>query len=159
MSETYVLDKAVLTEEDFGKTIRCIPNIHAMCFQQDRNNWTGNFVLDIDFIFKAVDPIPPGENFSYWISPCTLIFHETSEFRMDYDTTQYSFGLLNVEEIIINKINESYNVAIELWGGTINFNCSKGFSVIVRKMPVCIHNIELSMEERGGISFGTKPYK
>lgn len=157
----YSLDKAVWTEKDFDKIIPGVANIHAMCFQQNRNHFTGDLVLDIDYIFKAVEPLPPNEHSSYWISPCTLIFHETIEFKMDYDTTQYSFGLLDVEEVVINRVNINeahvYNIAIELWGGSICFNCN-GFTQIVRRAPVCVPKIELSIEERGGTSFDIVPF-
>jgi hypothetical protein len=114
-------------------------------------------LLDIDYIFEWVKPVPPSHYYNLFVSPCTLVF----EGVQDIDV---SFGFDNMLQPSILDINREalphlpgsflpdWKWHIELNEGNIRFR-STSFKQFVRKQPLHSTSSALSLVERGGISF------
>src|SRR5260221_10243754 len=79
MDETYELEKWIWTEQDFEEMGWHDCHIYAVAFLPE----TFEFVLDLDYICKWVNPKPPAENFSFWVSPATLVFENVHDLELD----------------------------------------------------------------------------
>jgi hypothetical protein len=116
--------------------------------------------LDIDYIFKWVHPTPPEQYFSFWVAPCTLIFKNALQIKIDIDTTMFTLEGLQIDEITFTRYQhevwgERYIYTIELHNGTIELH-SEGFSQVVRQLPM--HGGQsINTNKRGGISFSRVP--
>ena len=154
-SEIYTLQKAVWTEEDFDKMSWHDVYIHALTFgPRDRE-----FILDIDYMFAWVEAEPPNKHYSFWMSPATLVFKTTVDFRAQLEdplglrvmrvtrkTTQSG------QEGDTPLAREKWDWTIELLQGEISFS-SVGFTQHIRRPPIRAFSQEFSLKERGGISF------
>ena len=89
-SDTFTLEKAIWTETDFENMGWHDANIYALSFEKEESSWTGDLLLDIDYIFKWVHSNPPGGSFKFWVAPCTLIFKDAFKLAINLDTEDYS---------------------------------------------------------------------
>jgi len=157
----YILEKKVWTQDDFEVMGWHDANIYGMIIEKGEDPWQGNLMFDIDYIFEWVHPIPPQQLFAFWVAPCTLIFRDVYELRMDIDQQGNSLDLFDFHSISLLSKNELENGTIvyewllELHIGEIQFK-SLGFEQIVRMAPIYTNGQVLSLDERGGISF-SKP--
>lgn len=159
----YILDKAIWTERDFDQMGWHDAQIHGMCFQEKEGNWTGDLAFDIDYIFKWVNPAEFEKYFTFWIAPCTLIFHDVIGLKINIDTADYSLEPIDIADIKMEVIKNGdlyeYNFEVELHIGQIAFKSYKGYTQTVRMLPKRVEQQILLPSERGGISFDTKPCK
>jgi hypothetical protein len=160
--EIYTLDKKIWTHDDFEEMGWHDASIYGMTIENNGNSWTADFLFDLDYIFQWVHPIPPAEFFTFWVAPCTLIFKDCFDLHINIDTT--GLGLttsMEIDDLILkNKVEQEKNKfifewAIELQSGEIELK-SSGFEQIVRRKPIHVQRQNLSLEERGGISFERK---
>jgi len=153
------LEKAILTEEDFGNMNWHDCNIHAISFGV---NYELSF--DIDYIFRWIQPKAETKDYEFLVSPCTLIFENVHELRLDIEITE-PFKL-EIEGIIkhtpqrpINadyiKREIEYHWEIETQQGNITFK-SVGYTQFVRQKPKLSNSQSLNLVERGGVSFDKK---
>lgn len=163
--EKYKLEKSIWNDEDFSQMgwHDCLIHSFATRIFDEKEPWKNEFLLDVDYIFKWNQPIPPSSYFTFWISPCTLIFENFYDLIIEIDTS-YAFPFaqimgLNRKEIK-NEINGLiyYEWKIELENGLISLK-SENFQQIVRKKPIYSKGQWLSFEERKGFSFDKKPIK
>lgn len=156
--EQYILEKSIWTQDDFDNMGWHDANIYGMIIEKGEEPWQGNLIFDIDYIFEWIHPVPPQEYFSFWVAPCTLIFKEVYDVKIDIDYRGGAFDLLEISDLdLISKYEQETGVIIYEWQmglqeGDIRFK-SLGFDQIVRKAPVYTNSQVLSLEERGGISF------
>lgn len=131
--------------------------VYAIAF--DKSN--SRLLLDIDYITKWVKPNDSSEHYSFWVSPCTLIFNNVWNLKVDLETNL---------EMVINEITREnaheaknlngkieYDWQIELLQGEIKFK-SIGYNLYLRKEPVLSQSQELSLKERGGFGFGNQMF-
>ncbi|AXG73397.1 hypothetical protein DVK85_03775 [Flavobacterium arcticum] len=163
MREEYLLDKNIWTEEDFDQMGWHDANIYGFIIRKQEEDWTSDLLLDIDYIFKWVNPHPPNQFFTFWVAPCTLVFKECFNLKMDIGTENYSVSPLEISDFfLIKKIRPNsegsiyYECKIELHQGEITFE-SSGFEQIVKENPKHINSQVLGLEKRGGINFGLMP--
>lgn len=160
----YILEKSIWTQDDFNDMGWHDANIYGMIIEKGEEPWQADLIFDIDYIFEWVHPIPPQEYFSFWVAPCTLIFKEVSDLKINVDYQNYTFDLLEISDLILISKHEQENGVViyewhlELQEGDIRFK-SLGFEQIVRKAPVYINSQVLSLEERGGISFSKQAFE
>lgn len=156
--EQYILEKSIWTQDDFDDMGWHDANIYGMIIEKGEEPWQGNLIFDIDYIFEWIHPVPPQEYFSFWVAPCTLMFKEVYDVKIDIDYRGGAFELLEISDLdLISKYEQETGVIIYEWQmglqeGDIRFK-SLGFEQIVRKSPVYTNSQVLSLEERGGISF------
>ena len=160
--EIYTLDKEIWTHEDFEEMGWHDANIYGMTIENNDDNWAADFLLDIDYIFQWVHPVPPADFFTFWVAPCTLIFKNCSDLLIDIDTSGMRLDyLMEIDYLNLkSKVEQEKNKfvfewTIELQIGQIELK-SCGFEQIVRRKPIHVRKQRLSLEERGGINFGRK---
>jgi hypothetical protein len=58
--------------------------IYGMALKNYDDFLLAEIVFDIDYLFKWIHPEPPEQSFSFWISPCTLVFKRVFNHRSSY---------------------------------------------------------------------------
>jgi len=161
--EILEIEKSIWTHDDFEEMGWHDANIYGMVIENN-DNPSADFLLDIDYIFKWVNPVPPAQNYTFWIAPCTLIFKECFDLNIECDTGGGYLELFEIEDLCLNEKTEQeknrfvYKWTIELQQGVIELK-SYGLEQVVRQKPAHVKNQVLSLGERGGINFGRKSYK
>lgn len=156
--ETFSLDKSIWTQEDFEQMGWHDCSIYGMVFLPENETQTANLVFDIDYIFKWVHPPGQGQPFSFWVSPCALVFKDTFSLTMNVDRRDGTTDMLEIANLNpIGKVEQEtnkwvYEWEIDLQEGRIHFN-STGFDQIVRQKPILTGQQILTLEQRKGISF------
>ncbi|EFH85362.1 hypothetical protein [Ktedonobacter racemifer] len=150
--ESYSLEKRIWTQDDFEHMGWHDSTIHAMAFVL--NEWDIGF--DIDYLLQWINPTPPETHFSFWVAPATLIFHNVSDVKCDYDWSHAT--QLTLQGIKRSDKRQTPNGMSEwLWTldgneGTIQFFAT-GYTQYFRRSPLLQESQTLSLEKRGGISF------
>jgi hypothetical protein len=163
MIDKIEIEKNIWTQDDFEIMGWHDSNIYGLTIEKGEDNWTADLLLDIDYIFKWIQPVPPAQTFTFWIAPCTLIFKETFDLHMDFAIDGGCLDLLEIADLYLTIKTEQeknkyiYEWTIELQQGQIKLK-SYGFEQIVRQRPIHVGQQVLTLEERGGISFSRKPY-
>jgi hypothetical protein len=153
--EKLVLEKSIWTDADFEAMGWHDVVIHGISFDPPRYE----LQFDIDYIFAWVNPEPPSEFFSFWISPATLVFRNVNGFRAEIETGPG----LQLQGIARGKEREPRNAAyiedkkewewvLEANEGQISF-FSAGFKQYTRAYPKHLKTQSFSLEDRGGVSF------
>ena len=144
----YRLEKEVWTEVDFDQMGWHDSEIHAIAFLPD----IFEFVLDIDYIFAWVHPVDDDEYFKFWVAPCTAVFGNCHDLRLDVSSS----GGLTVQDIgrsePISPRNAEYIGRDKEWRWTID--CNEGeisFSAAflkqyVRKAPRLVRQQRLTAD-------------
>jgi hypothetical protein len=162
-TEIFKLDKSIWTHDDFEEMGWHDANIYGLTIEKSEDNWTADFLLDIDYIFKWVHPIPPTHTFTFWVAPCTLIFKECFDLHIDFKTDGGCLDLMEIADLYLKSTVEQetnkfvYEWTIELQQGKITLK-SYGLEQIVRQKPLHVKGQVLTLDERNGINFGRKPY-
>ncbi len=155
----YELEKSVWTQDDFEGMGWHDANIYGMAFESGDERWAADFLLDMDYIFGWVDPIPPAVSYTFWVAPCTLVFHQCFDLHIEINSIGGCVDALEISDLHLNDIvkvdgaKDVYVWTIELQQGQITLK-SYGYEQIVRQKPRHVHSQVLTMEERGGISYG-----
>lgn len=160
--ETFDLEKVVWTEIDFENMGWHDCHIYGLIFEpSNQDGFTSNLLFDIDYIFDWIHPVPPKQNFSFWVSPCTLIFEDTFGLTINIDRRGGTTDMLEIADLyLVDKVEQEANKWIYEWNidlqeGRINFK-STGFKQIVRRQP--IHSgVQVLDKTQRGISFGRVP--
>src|SRR5690606_36004175 len=79
---SFTLNKSVWTELDFEEMSWHDTFIHGIGWSSDRSEDL-KLMLDIDYMFEWVSPEPPSPSYTFWIAPCTLVFHQVSNFSCE----------------------------------------------------------------------------
>jgi hypothetical protein len=157
MSNQYQLDKWIWSDDDFEQLGFHDATIHAVAFGETQFELS----LDIDYIFKWVHPAPGEEFFRFWVAPCTLVFENVYEVRVEAEP--YGGPMLSVDELRredprtprnaehIGKDRE-WRWTFECHHGDLTF-WAVGFRQYVRRPPILQSSQALGLQERGGYSF------
>lgn len=160
--ERFNLNKSVWTQDDFEIMGWHDANIYGLTIEKEESSWTADFLLDIDYIFKWVNPVPPAQTYTFWVAPCTLIFKECFDVNLNFETFGGSLDLMEIADLILVSKTEQeagkivYAWTIELQQGQIDLK-SYGLEQIVRQQPLHVRGQVLSLAERGGVNFGRVP--
>lgn len=163
LMEQYKPEKSIWTVDDFGAMNWQEATVYAMSFvKEDEEALSGDLVFDIDYILEWVDDDHNEEHYHFWVAPCTLVFNNVLNFKMSIDNSAFNLDLLDItdihllEQIPVEEGGYWYSWKIELAEGEITFG-SVGMSQIVRAQPIYTDSQVLTLEERGGVSFGREP--
>ena len=157
-TQPFTLEKPVWTEADFEQMGWHDVHIHAVAFRPE----IFELWLDIDYIFSWVDPKGAETHYSFWVAPVTLVFTNVHTLRFDLESHDGDLSLQGIgrSEPCAARNAEFLTKKTEwLWlldcnEGEIAFR-SVGFSQFTRRPPVLLQAQQLTLEERGGISFVT----
>jgi hypothetical protein len=157
-TQSFTLERPVLTDADFEQMGWHDVRVHAVAFRAE----IFEFWLDADYIFSWVHPCDDETHFRFWVAPVTLIFRNVHSLRFDIESHDGSLSLQGVSrsepglarnaEYLRNPLEMSW--FLDCNEGEISFR-SIGFSQFTRYPPVLSHTPQLTVEERGGISFAT----
>lgn len=124
-----------------------------------------SLLLDIDYIFEWVKPVGKSENhFTFWVAPCTLIFKNVSELKSSIIQKEDRGDFNPVISDLYCKAPQADLSDYQHWiiethdTGNIEF-VSKGYTQVVRKLPLHTRAQRLTFEHREGFSFGLEPCK
>jgi hypothetical protein len=145
LTERYHLEKAIWSESDLETMGWHDTFIHAISFSED-----SKFLLDIDYIFKWIDPVKEETYFKFWVAPCTLIFEDVRNLKI---TVEISMPF-ELEIADLHRISKD-EWKIETHQGDIDFYAI-GYKQYVRQNPILIHHQVLTLKERNGLSFTTQ---
>ena len=137
--ENFKLEQNIWSDEDFARMQWHDCAIYAIAFPKIKDVF--EIWLDIDYLVQWVKPVPPANNFNFWISPATLLFENTRNMRCDFDTLNGIEIDSITRENPVHLLNASGNKRVE-WNWTIschsgdlNFQAT-GFRQYARKPPV-----------------------
>ena len=151
--EKYKLEKPVWTAADFEVMGWHDATIWSMAVVGEQFE----LLFDIDYILQWVHPVPPEQNFSFWVSPATLVFEGVQNVNIDIEIDY-------IEQIEVADINRdgpsalpngsmtNWKWLMELQQGKIEFEATR-FTQYVRLHPRLGGKQVLDLTERGGISF------
>jgi len=155
MSELYKLEKWIWSEKDFEKMGWHDCHIHSLAFYPEKFE----LALDLDYIFKWVEPKKGETHYKFWVAPVTMVFENVYDISINIET---SLGIeiasisrsnqsapRNVE--FINKV-EQWDWNIDCQEGTIFFK-SVGYTMYVKSEPIFLSNQVIDINDRGGINF------
>lgn len=119
-----------------------LPFVIAPTIQKRNDEWSDDLLLDIDYIFKWVNPVPPNENYTFWIAPCTLVFKYVLDLKMSLDAEGGGLMPFEISDLVLVHKNENKNgaFAYEWLMDFQNFGDIRlkpyGFEQIVRVAPI-----------------------
>lgn len=154
MPEAYELQKWVWTQDDYEQMGWHDCHIHALAFLPE------NFelLLDIDYIFRWLQPTPPQQYFSFWVAPATLVFENVYDVAL---TLRCDSGL-EIDDIKRNQtmpVHTEYDESSDAGHWTIACQegqitlRSTGYTQYIRATPQYSASQSLDMCSRGGFSF------
>jgi hypothetical protein len=149
----YELEKAVWKSADFDVMGWHDATIWSIALVGDQFE----LLFDIDYIFQWVDPVPPEQYFSFWVSPATLVFEGVQNIVVDIEINyiqQIEVAEINREGPITSADGDlsNWKWVVELQQGRIQFEAD-GFTQYIRKAPIYGSSQVLDIAQRGGISF------
>lgn len=155
--EQYKLEKAIWTINDTEVMAWHDIQLYGFILEWGEVGQTGfsesDILFDIDYAFKWVVPTNGDKGYSFWLSPCTLIFNNIHDLKIDLSAEGWVRGFLEIYDIEIERKSDSiYLCIIHLQEGEFKFICS-GMSQVVRKKPLLYDSLSIPSEDRGGISF------
>jgi len=145
-----VLNETKWTEADFEQMSWHDCTIHAMAFGNENHQ----LMIDIDYICKwETKP----KSFLFWVAPSILIFRNVYDLNISSNSLDLTILEIKRENPRRPKNVEyidglEYDWIIETTLGEITFT-SVGYNQLIRNKPVLIKRQNLSLQERGGISF------
>ena len=159
-TDSFELEKAIWTEEDFDQMGWHDVHIHAIAFSTESHE----LLFDIDYIFAWVNPEAPKMHFTFWMAPCTLIFANVHSF-----TAEIGWGLgLEVSQVEREEAGRPKNAdhikrekewkwTFECQEGSFSFH-AVGYRQITRNRPIRAKAQSFEWDQRGGISFARSAY-
>jgi hypothetical protein len=150
--ETYQLEKLIWDDGDFevmGWHDATIWSIHPDPFAHE-------FSLDLDYIFKWVDPGPGETHFKFWVAPVTMVFENAHTVKIVIDSLS---GIIEVADL--NRGEPEPSSYVILAERSYRFECqegkisvrSTGFHMFVRRVPELLGDQHFSLAQRGGVGF------
>ena len=109
-------------------------------------------LLDIDYIFKWINPVAPSPYYHFYISPATLVFEDVASLRMSIETNTP----LQINELTKPK-NDHKLWKIECQQGLIEFSATQ-FTQYNRRKPIETEECSLGRSPLNPVSFATTPF-
>jgi hypothetical protein len=146
----YTLEKALWTDADFEQMGWHDSHIHAIAFRLE----SFLLLLDIDYIFRWVEPAPKETHYKFWLSPCTLMFKNVYQLRISLEPLED----VSIQDITrsapeqIKELGTANRYAVECNEGEITFRPT-GYEQFIHRLPTLVSSQRFTEEERGGFSF------
>lgn len=111
--------------------------------------------LDLDYITRWVDPVPPSPYFSFWVAPVTLVFHGVTALELDTAIDTGTPRAITLADI--HPVRGGWHV--ESHADFDLMIAAAGFTQTFRQVPRHLSGQTLSLAERGGYSFAEEPVR
>jgi hypothetical protein len=152
MQNEYKLEKAEWNEKDFDVMGWHDAKMHSFAFDPDKFE----LIFDLDYIFEWIK----GEDqfYSFWVSPVTMVFENAFDVKVELEIGSiYELEIADIKQVPLGKTpneeHDQFRYEIECQNGSISLTAT-GFKMYVRKHPLYTASQSLSLQERGGLSFG-----
>lgn len=147
-----LLEKMIWSNDDFENMGWKDTFIHAIATVPEKYEiW-----LDIDYIVRWVNPNSTENTFSFWVAPATLVFSNVCDLEIHLESQSGGFLIRSFErsdeQLTPNKEMNVWLWEFDLDEGNLSFRTT-GFTQFFRRKPSLTHSQQLSISERGGISF------
>ncbi len=150
--EAYQLEEPVWDDGDFevmGWHDATIWSIHP-------DSSAHEFSLDLDYIFKWVDPGPGETYFKFWVAPVTMVFENVHAVKIAIDSPH---GVIEIADL--NRGEPEPSPRVGLTERSYKFDCqegevslrSTGFRLFVRRAPELLEGQHFNLAQRGGVGF------
>jgi hypothetical protein len=154
-SERFKLEKSIYTDHDFDVMGWHDVYIHGIAFKPE----AFELYFDIDYMFAWVDPEPPDNHYTFWLSSCTWVFSNVWDFVLDV-STDFGLQIADVSRELIGRpknadsINrdQEWKWKIECQEGILTFK-SVGYEMYIRRKPIRAKSQFFNWADRGGINF------
>lgn len=160
--ESFELEKKIWTEADFAIMGWHDSPIYGISLGGNDPMWK-DLLLDIDYIFKWINPRAAEKSYSFWIAPCTLIFKNVFNTTINVDTGPPSTFDLEIadihrlEELSPIDGHQYWKWHIELQNGDI-FLESSGYEQIIKGEPILTIHQCVPDQIRGEPNFSRIPF-
>lgn len=154
------IEKYIWTEDDFDSMGWHDATLHAIGFLPERYQ----LMLDIDYIFKWVEPDKGATFYKFVVSPATLVFQNVHGLSVSISEPFRPIQIQSIDRMsprqptnadYIDRDRE-WHWVIDLEIGAIELD-SVGFTQIIRQAPTLTDSQSLKLDERGGVSFLEEP--
>jgi len=155
--DEYRLEKTIWDDDDFDEMGWHDATIHGIAFGP------GGFELcvDVDYIFKWVNPPEGEEFFRFWVCPCTIVFENVYDLQLQADP--HGGPELSIDEVTRTDPRRPKNAefidrdtewlwTIDCHHGEIVFR-AVGFRQYVRRAPILSQSQKFALADRGGYCF------
>jgi hypothetical protein len=150
--DNYNLEKSVWSDSDFAEMGWHDTTLWSTAANPDAYE----FLIDLDYIFKWVDPAVGETYYKFWVAPATMIFENANAVQFDIES---NLGAIEVADLHRGEPMPTPNG--KLTERTYQFECQEGeikllatgFKMIVRQRPILLNSQRLTFEARGGVSF------
>ncbi|MEV7525872.1 hypothetical protein [Streptomyces sp. NPDC091371] len=149
------LSKSVWSDADFEEMGWHDATVHGLSVQAT-GKILPHLVLDLDYIVRWVNPVPPETHFSFWVSPATLVFEDVWDLEGDL---AFKGGWIPDLEIdsLHRLVPDDGRQDQPLWhieghAFELKFRAS-GYRQYFRQAPTLISQQAMSHAERGGCVF------
>jgi len=153
-AQQHKIEKPVWTEADFEQMGWHDVHVHAVAFRPELFElW-----FDIDYILSWVDPQGGETHYSFWVAPATLVFENVYDLKFDIESHDGDMSLQGIERSDASTPRNAVTKQTE-WRWLLDFNegqmtlRSVGYSQFTRRPPVLVRAQQLTLEQRGGVSF------
>jgi hypothetical protein len=147
------LTKSVWSDADFEEMGWHDATIHGLSAQVTEG--ASRLLLDLDYIVRWVQPVPPAVHFSFWVAPATLVFRDVWDLEGDLDFTGSPLAL-EVADIHRRTVDgrQRYGPLWHIDGHAfgLRFHAS-GYRQYIRQAPILQSGQVLPRAERGDCSF------
>jgi hypothetical protein len=151
--ESFNLEKHIWTQDDF----KFMGWHDATIWSSFANTETYEFSLDLDYIFKWVEPEGTDKYFKFWVAPVTMIFENVSDVKFDIESRQGDIEIADLymenPKLTPNGKFTEHTFRFECQEGVITLQAT-GFKMYVRQNPTLSKYQGLDVEVRGGVNFG-----
>ena len=111
----------------------------------------GRLLLDLDYIVRWVEPVPPEQHFTFWVAPATLVFERAWNIT---GTLGPLHELLEIADV--HRLDSPDNEPESLWhieGQNFDLRLrASGYRQYLRLPPQHIPGQVLALAQRDGVS-------
>lgn len=149
------LSKSVWSDADFDQMGWHDATIHGLAVHTEglAENFLSRLLIDLDYILDWVQPTPPEEYFSFWVSPATLVFDDVRDIEGDIDSSVAELEIASLHRLMPDDTRRDLpRWHIEGHAFDLKFR-SSGYHQYIRQAPILTPQQSLSVSERRGITF------
>ncbi len=149
----YELEKAIWTEKDFKVMGWHDSTVWSMLANTDYFE----YLIDLDYIFKWIQPKDGENHFNFWVAPVTMVFENVCDIKIDIESPQGNIEIADLHmespELTPNGKFTLHTYRFECQEGEITLKAT-GYKMFVRQKPKLVEGQCLELYERGGVNFG-----
>lgn len=151
--EAFKLEKTIWDDSDFD-----VMGWHdATIWSTVANPDEFEFLVDLDYIFKWVQPTEGETYFKFWVAPVTMIFENAHNVSVEIESEQGTIEVANFHRenprLTLNGKLTQYTYRFECQEGNVSLTAT-GFKMYVRRAPQLLQYQSFGLKERKGVRFG-----